>query len=249
MFKPNIGKKLEIEVNNALYCRYPLKTNVFKNGDNYVSKIGDYSVGAMSKLFVENNKIPDIYVIISEKIVAISQGRSFFIKDIKPRKLAVFLSKYVKKTPHGIGLGSKYTMELALREVGVFKIIIASMVSAMTKIFGISGVFYHIAGREAASIDGPTEYSLYPSNVSAKLGPKNPDKVCNDIYKYICKKAPEFLSEKLKGVVVIDANDLGRVVLGNKSNQKNAFFEEVMQDNPMGQGSEQTPIVIAFEKI
>jgi asparagine synthase (glutamine-hydrolysing) len=48
-------------------------------------------------------------------------------------------------------------------------------------------------------------------------------------------------------VCIIDSNDLGRNVLGNSSAKPDSFFESLMRDNPMGQGREQTPIIIATE--
>jgi len=135
-------------------------------------------------------------------------------------------------------------------------------------------MFYRIAGRSAAAIDGPTEYSLYPSNVSAKLAPKNPQKAAEKIKKIIYdsmssrvelsviegsinkKKISRqarndidgsnfsLLATHFGGAVIIDANDIGRNILGNATDKPNSFFEQVMRDNPMGQGSEGTPVVI-----
>jgi len=279
--KPNPGKQIDIIVHGKTYSRYPIKTEVFKNGDDYGKKIADEVAKVVSGIFTchaelvsaSQKKIPNQvrddknnqwYIIVSEKIVAISQGRSYFIKDIKPSWVATMLSKYVRKTPHGIGLGSPWTMQLAIGEVGLPRILLASVLSILTKPFGLRGVFYHVAGREAAAIDGPTEYSLYPSNVSAKLAPKDPQKAAEkirmSIQMFLSSRANQSevegsLQEEISrqarnddetfaGVVIIDANDLGRNVLGNATDKPDSFFEEVMRDNPMGQGSEQTPVVI-----
>jgi asparagine synthase (glutamine-hydrolysing) len=45
--------------------------------------------------------------------------------------------------------------------------------------------------------------------------------------------------------VIIDANDIGRNVLGLAADRPARFFEELFADNPLGQGSEQTPIAVA----
>jgi asparagine synthase (glutamine-hydrolysing) len=112
---------------------------------------------------------------------------------------------------------------------------------------GIKGIFYRIAGREAASIDGPTSYSLYPSNFSAKLGPKDPEKVAKEIAKNINLSLVSFnqeLTSQFLGVAIIDANDLGQNVLGNASKLSNQLIEKIFSDNPMGQSDEQTPLVL-----
>ena len=220
---PNRGKKLAIKVNGKFYFRYPVKTPIFKKGDDFVKKIK----AATNSLLPKKGS----FVVISEKAVAIAQGRSYFIWDIKPTFAANFLSSFVKKTPYGIGLGSPWTMQLAINEAGLPKILLATLISIATKIFGVEGTFYRIAGPTVRSIDGPTSYSLYPSNVSAKLGPI----------------APQKAAERIGNCAIIDANDLGQNVLGNSTGLPDLLIEKIMKDNPMGQADEQTPIIIVTE--
>jgi asparagine synthase (glutamine-hydrolysing) len=187
-------------------------------------------------------------LVISEKVIAIAQGRSYFLWEIKPGFFAKVLSNFVTRTPYGIGLGSPWTMQLAIQEVGLIRILLASFLSFITKPLGMKGVFYRVAGETVAAIDGPTEYSLYPSNVSAKLGPKDPQQVAENIKSQI-KNNKSILNFKFQisnflGAVIIDANDLGQKVLGNSTNIPNQVIENIFKDNPMGQAEEQTPMVI-----
>lgn len=247
----NEGKNVKIEIEDQSFLRFPVKTDVFKKGDDSAQKIAKYTIEGIHAIS-RNEKFNKVmknhwFAVVSEKVVAISQGRSYFIWDIKPSFLASKLSKFVTRTPYGIGLGSPWTMELAIKEVGIIRIFIAAVIAALTKPFGIKGAFYFIAGRAAAAIDGPTEYSLYPSNVSAKLGPKNPKGVAKQIHNYLLEKLPKTRANTFRGVVIIDANDIGQIVLGNTTGLKNKKIENIFKDNPMGQGSEQTPVVIVFE--
>ena len=173
-------------------------------------------------------------VFVSERIVAISQGRSFPIDTIKPSPMANFLSKHVNKTKAGIGLGSPWTMELALREANVLRILLAAGISAITRPFGIKGLFYKIAGSNVNAIDGPTANTIAPYNTHAKLGPKNPDKIANQL--------TEALGVR---VAIVDSNDLGMNVLGRSDKSlTDKFCAEVFKGNPFGQNDEQTPIAI-----
>lgn len=233
--QPNKGKKLRISVGKLGYMRYPVKTGLFRRGDDYASLIANYAAKSSP---VTGDK--PWLLVVSEKVVAISQGRSRFIWEIVPSPAAQMLSMFVKRTPYGIGLGSPWTMQMAIDEVGLPKILLATVVSALTKALGIGGMFYRIAGDTVRSIDGPTEYSLYPSNVSAKLGPKNPQDAARKIHSLI--KGRNF-----QGCVIIDANDLGRNVLGNSTNLPDKQIEKIMADNPMGQGSESTPLTIVVK--
>jgi len=240
----NNGKKPEIDVLGKKYLRHTVKTELVKRGDNIYKFVADNLFQSINRL----KPYSKFFVVISEKIVAISQGRSYFLWEIKPSFFARTLAKYVKKTPYGIGLGSPWTMQLAIQEAGLFKIILAAVASVITKPFGSKGIFYKIAGKEIAAIDGPTEYSVYPANVSAKLAPKDPHKVCIEIKKTILNKMDKKTKENFLGAVIIDANDLGRNVMGNSTDLDDRLIEEIFKDNPMGQADEQTPITIVFEK-
>ncbi|MCL2783123.1 MAG: coenzyme F420-0:L-glutamate ligase [Propionibacteriaceae bacterium] len=222
---PNPGKKLVIHTDYGDYERYPVKTKVVVSGDDLKSVLDTYL-----KQYLQDGDM----VYMSEKIVAISQGRAFDIDTIKPSRLANFLVKFVYKSPYGIGLGSPWTMELAIREVGGFKIVLAAIVSGVAKLFGKRGVFYDILGSRVAAIDGPCDYTLPPYNHYAKMAPKDPMKVSADLSAYLGHT-----------VIVIDANDLDVKVLGKPSaDLKDAQLTAIFKDNPLGQASEQTPLAV-----
>ena len=224
-WQPNEGKQIKIETSFGEFMRYPVKTHVVVSGDDLNKIMDDYVME-----YIEEGDM----IFISEKIIAISQGRAFDIDDIHPSKLANFLCKFVYKSPYGIGLGSPWTMELAIREIGVPKIMFAAFCSAVTKPFGVRGVFYKIVGDKGRAIDGPCSYTLPPYNHCAKLAPKEPDKVAAQLSKHTgCK------------VVIIDSNDIGREILGVSDKSINIdMCKEIFADNPLGQASQQTPIAI-----
>ena len=211
------------------YQREMIKTHLVTSNDDIVKVVNSHVGGQ-----VESEDI----VFVSERIVAISQGRSFPISTIKPSKMATFLSKHVQKTPAGIGLGSPWTMELALREVNVFRILFAAAVAAVTRPFGVRGLFYKIAGNNVNAIDGPTDNTIAPYNTHAKLGPKNPEKVAKELARTLnCR------------VAIVDSNDIGMNVLGRSDkNLTDEFCTEVFQGNPFGQNDEQTPIAVIKKK-
>jgi asparagine synthase (glutamine-hydrolysing) len=245
----NAGKQLEITVDGERWIRFPVRTELFATGDPYAEQITSYVRGLVDAVWADGaytqNFARPWYVLVSEKIVAISQGRSYFIWDIQPSWWARTLSRFVVRTPYGIGLGSPWTMQLAIQEAGLGRILAASAAGAAGKVLGKRGVFYNVAGHSVRAIDGPTEYSAYPSNVSAKLAPARPDEVSGELLAALRAALPAEAAATLAGVVVIDANDIGRNVLGMAADRPARFFEELFADNPLGQGSEQTPIAVA----
>ena len=244
--------KTRIIVNQKIYSRYPIRTEVFKKGDNVAEKIVDNLFQCSNSL--KQEKEGKWFVVVSEKVVAVAQGRAHFIWDIQPSIFAEVLSRFVSRVPWGIGLGSPWTMELAIREVGLSRILLASVLGGLGRLVGVKGLFYRIAGRSVAGIDGPTEYSLYPANVSAKLLPKNPQKVCEKIDDNFNLKFgisnlnsnPKLKISNYLGSAIIDANDIGRNVLGNTTPLSNKLIEEIFKDNPMGQTNEQTPVTLVL---
>lgn len=224
-FKPNKGKKLIKETSFGKFARFPVRTHVVKKGDDLFELMDKY----VCPYLQEGDGI-----FLSEKMVAISQGRAWHIDEIKVSPLAKFLVKFVTKSPYGIGLGSPYTMELALRDIGFPKIFLGCVCAAFTKPFGIKGVFYNVVGPKARSIDGPGEYVIPPYNQYAKMAPLEPDKVCEDLAKHTgCY------------VIMLDANDLGLEVLGTSTKDVTlSMARELFGDNPLDQSDQQTPIAI-----
>ncbi len=228
--KSNAGKNLIIDLGNEKWERFPIKTHIITQDDDILNVVKKYA----------QDKIKDKdTLLISERIVAISQGRAWPIKDIVPSFFAKLLSKFVHKSPYGIGLGSPYTMELAIKEAGLARILFGTFFALITKPFGIKGVFYRVVGKNINAIDGPCDYTLPPYNKYAKLGPKDPDKVADKISK-----------ELSCDVVIIDANDLGVAILGkSNSGVQDKFYKDAFKDNPLGQSSEQTPLCILRKAI
>ncbi|CCY20234.1 f420-0:Gamma-glutamyl ligase superfamily [Eubacterium sp. CAG:786] len=224
-FQPNEGKNLEIDTDYGRYARYPVKTHVITKDDVLEDVLDKYA-----KDYVQ----PGDTIIMSEKIVAISQGRAFPIEEIKVSRLAKILSHFVVKTNYGIGLGMPETMELCIREVGRVKVLWAAFCAAIGKLFGKHGVFYNICGMKARAIDGPCEYTLPPYNHYAKMAPDKPDEVAQRLTRHMGVD-----------VVIIDANDIGANVLGKpRKDMPDEFPIQVFKDNPLDQCSQQTPIAI-----
>ena len=226
--EPNEGRALNASLAGVVYARHPVRTHLVTSADTDAPAIVARYVGSLGD---------DVRLVaVSERMVAITQGRAYPIKDIRAGRLARLLERFVTRPGYGIGLGSAETMELAIREVGAPRILLAAAASAITKPFGIHGVFYRVAGPQAKAIDGPTSYTIPPYNQAATLGPRNPD------------GAARAIAAALDGpVAIIDANDAGCAVLGASPGIDRRFVERLFADNPLGQAREQTPICVVRE--
>jgi hypothetical protein len=220
----NEGRSLHASLDGQVYARHPVRSHLVTAGDDAADVVHRYL-----------SRPPDdaVLVAVSERMVAITQGRSHRMVDIRPGWLARLLVRFVTRPGYGIGLGTAQTMQLAIDEVGAPRILLAAGVSAVTKPFGVHGLFYRIAGRQAAAIDGPTSYTIPPYNEAATLGPHDPDRAARRISEAVGAPA-----------AIIDANDAGCNVLGASAGVDRRWVERLFADNPLGQAREQTPICL-----
>jgi len=222
--EPNPDRALLASLDGVVYARHPVRTHLVTDADTAVDVVRQYAAPLPADTML---------VAVSERMVAITEGRSYPMTSIRPGRLARFLVRFVTRPGYGIGLGTAETMQLAIAEVGVPRILLAAAVSGVTKPFGVHGLFYRIAGRRAAAIDGPTSYTIPPYNQAATLGPRHPGRAAREISQAIGEP-----------VAVIDANDAGCNVLGLSRGPSRRFVERLFADNPLGQAGEQTPICV-----
>lgn len=225
---PNENKALLRTVNGTTYARYALKTKFVNIGDDYLEVIRDYALPH----FQEGD-----FLSISEKIIALCQKRIVYRDDIHPGWWAKHLCKLVHVTPAGPGAGTPYKMQLIIMLCGLPRVLFATACAAVTKLFGIHGVFYKVCGHEVDGIDGLIDYDIsfkeyYNYGI---LNPENPSKVCNEIY------------EKL-GIpcMITDACDISVTILGKSDSLTldKKTLAEIMRDNPSGQDDQCTPLIL-----
>lgn len=221
----NQNKNETITVEDVTYSRLCIKTHVITHADNIVEVADKYAY--------KHLKQGDI-LFITEKTVACTQKRAIPIKDIKPRRLAKILSKFVVKNSYGIGLAMPETMEIALRKCGTAKILFAALCGAIGKLFGKRGVFYVIAGEQTSAIDGPASYNLPPYNEYVVLAPINANEVAKKVYEKVDHP-----------VLITDMNDIGGRILGKyPPTLDTELYMKILKDNPLGQSTQQTPLGI-----
>ena len=246
--EPNPGKELDLvsDEDGRRYRRFPVQTGLVDRDTDLMAylrpEIEDFFRDLPADAMPEG---APWHFSVSEKIVAITQGRSYFTWEIRPSAAAHVLSRLVTRTPAGIGLGDPTTMQLAIQEAGLPRIVLSAAAGAAGKVAGRRGVFYNVVGGNVRAIDGPTTYSAFPANVSAKLPPAEPDRVAREVSAMIrSADIPEWARRSFAGTVVMDANDIGRNALGKDTAASAAVLEAAFADNPLGQGRERTPLAV-----
>lgn len=214
-----------ISVYGVQFVRIPVKTKILSAEDKMADIVREFALPMM--------QAGDI-LCISESPLAITQGRAIPVKDIIVTPLAKLLSHYVAKVPYGIGLGSPTSMQCAIQETGVPRILLAAAAGALGKVTGRKGDFYRVAGMQAALIDAASTSPVPPYHETVIKGPLNPKQVCEEL-------SAEFGYE----FAVMDINDIGGSwMIGGSKGVSKQFIEKAMKDNPQGQGDELTPLCI-----
>ena len=127
------------------FDRIAIQTHFINQSESYLENIKKYITP-----FYEQGDI----LSISEKVISMCQNNTVDKKDIKLGFWAKFLSKFASSNNHGIAMDEPYKLQLAINLAGLPRILFASFCSVFTKIFGIKGVFYKIAGHGINGIDG-----------------------------------------------------------------------------------------------
>ena len=156
--------------------------------------------------------------------------------EVHPGFWANLLWRFAGINTTGVGMHEPYKMQLVIDMCGLPRVLLAAAASAVTKLFGMHGVFYKVCGKGVGGIDGfyfRSSFDVYKE--MALINPENPDGLCEALAK-ACGIP----------VVLMDANDLQRDQLGKSSDMplSDAQLQDAMRDNPSGQGDELTPFIL-----
>ena len=126
--------------------------------------------------------------------------------------------------------------EMVLWSMRLPRVLLAGFVSAVTRPFGVKGLFYKICGHGVAGIDGfyfRSSFDRYKT--LALINPEHPVELSNEIEKQCCIP-----------IVIMDANDIDQNQLGKCDDfpLTDDQIQDAMKDNPSGQGGELTPLIL-----
>lgn len=175
---------------------------------------------------------PQDTVLISEKVAVMTTGGTEDKDLYAPGPLANLLVRFVRPRPGSRGISVPEKMEFLVRHVGAPRLLAACAASAVTRPFGLRGMFYRVAGPLSRDLDGgrpPFEHLLFPplTEPEARI-------ICQDLQHTLgC------------GVAIVDINDFGGSVRG-RSSMAPAMDDifRLLRDNPMGQRDQRTPLAV-----
>ena len=209
------------------YDRFAIHTHFIEVGEDQAEIVKRYVL----PIYQEGDVLS-----FGAKVMAMCTRNVFTKEQIKPGFWAKLLSPHASETVAGIGMHDPYKLQLAIDMVGAPRVVFASVVSAVTKPFGVKGLFYKIVGKGVAGIDGFYYRSSFDRYKDlALVNNENAQELCDEL-------------EKKTGVpvVLMDANDIDQNQLGKCTNfpLTDDQIQDAMADNPSGQGDELTPLIL-----
>tara|TARA_Y100001968_G_scaffold94151_1_gene84579 strand:+ start:102 stop:1280 length:1179 start_codon:yes stop_codon:yes gene_type:complete len=216
---PNIQNKAYYL--NKKILLIPIKTHILGMLDNPYDVISNYCSEIIQ---------PGDILAIGETPLAIMQGRYVIPNSIKLSPLAKLLCRNFHPTS---SLATAYGMQSLIDLIGPTRSLFSWFIGGISKLIGIKGIFYRLAGEQARLIDDITG-TTPPYDQTIVLGPNSQKEFCNK-------------SSNLLGIdiAIVDVNDLGKVKILQCNNPKiRNLLTSVLKSNPAGNANEHTPLVL-----
>lgn len=209
------------------YDRYAIQTHFVQVGESQTELVEKY----VRPLYQEGDMLS-----FGAKVMCMCVKSVKTRDEVKPGWWANHLWRFAGINHTGVGMHEPYKLQLVIDMCGLPRVLLAAGLSAITKLFGVHGVFYRVCGKGVGGIDGfytRSSFDLY--HEMALINPDNPVELCNQL-----------ATETGIPVVLMDANDIQRDQLGKSDNfpLTDEQIQDAMADNPSGQGDELTPLIL-----
>ncbi len=173
---------------------------------------------------------PDDVVSVAESVVAVTQGMAVRPEDLK---ISVWARIFCRVFPDIGSLSTPHGLQALFDVEGTWRVIGSLAIGLLAMPFK-RGVFYELAGYQAALIDDVTG-TMPPFDKHVVYGPKEPQRVVEAIRNHF----------GCYGAMIADANDLHRCrVVGASKGLEADEAAKLLLDNPFGNASQKVPVVI-----
>ena len=213
--------------NGRSYDRWAIQTHFVEVGESQAELVRRYVLPLAQ---------PGDLLAFGAKVMAMCTRNVKTKDEVHPGFFARFMSRFAGINSTGVGMHEPYKLQMVIDMCGLPRVLLASFVSAITRPFGVKGLFYKICGQGVGGIDGfyfRSSFERYKT--MGLINPPNPVELCDQL-------------EKDTGipVVLMDANDIEQNQLGKCTDfpLTDDEIQDAMRDNPSGQGDELTPLIL-----
>ena len=215
-----------VTVQGREFERIPVQTHLVHVKEPLLDVLSQYAAPVVQ---------PGDFIVLSEKLVAITQGRVIHRSLVRPGLLAKLIVRGVTPLKDDVGFSDPAKMQVAIYRAGWWRMLAATLIGGVTRLFGRRGDFYRVAGHRVSEIDGFSHHTIKPFNEFAMLGPEDPPRDAQAVEDAIGLPT-----------AIVDANNIDVKVLGVSRGVPVTAAEVrlAVLDNPLGQDDERTPIIV-----
>lgn len=209
------------------YQRYAIQTHFVQRRESQAELVRRYVLPLYQKGDV---------LAFGAKVMAMCTDSVKTKDDVHPGLFARTAARFAGINSTGVGMHEPYKLQLVVDMCGLPRVLLASFVSAVTRPFGVKGLFYKICGHGVAGIDGfyfRSSFDVYKE--MALINPEHPQELCDAL-----------TAETGVPTVLMDANDIDQNQLGKAHDfpLTDDQIQDALRDNPFGQGDELTPLIL-----
>ncbi|MGA8114964.1 MAG: hypothetical protein WCA46_14960 [Actinocatenispora sp.] len=239
----------ETSLEGERWVRLPVRTRTLRSGDEFAETLAWYVtelVGPLCAVADGRQRFRHRwYLAVRARPLAVTQGRVRPLWEVRPGWWAHRLSGYVRDGSWR-NLGNPWTMQLAIEEVGLRRMLLAAAAGAVGRLFRRPGVFHRVAGDPARDVCGPNELSGYPTNVAVAAAPRDTQRAVDAVAAAVRAALPEDVAAGLAGCAILSGGRLGeaRRVLAVSGDAPASFFAAAVADDPLDGQLPNTPATI-----
>ncbi len=209
------------------YLRFAIQTHFVQRGESQAALVEKY----VKPLFQ-----PGDCLSFGAKVMCMCVESVKTRDEVHPGFWAKFLWRFAGINHTGVGMHEPYKLQLVIDICGLPRVLLAVVCSALTKPFGVKGVFYRVCGKGVGGIDGfyfRSSFDVYKQ--LALINPPNAKELCDALSK-----------DTGIPVALMDANDIQRDLLAKSFDfpLSDEQLQDALRDNPSGQGDELTPLIL-----
>ena len=246
-----LAEPADISIGGTTWARLPVRTEVFVPGDQLAAKAAWYVADLVAgkpggRAYRESLRGP-WFAAISAKPVAVSQRRVCPLWSLKPGRAARVLARLARRRlPR---LGDQWTMQVAISDAGLVRVAAGTLLSSLRA----ARWSEQLLPVEAGTVFPPREDAVAPADGAVVRAPLTPDSFAGAFADALRLALPSGYADTLAGIAVISADETGSRLLGFAPGpfidavlDAEAVITELCADNPAGQGSECTPVLLAL---
>ncbi|MEV0839565.1 hypothetical protein AB0I55_08385 [Actinocatenispora sera] len=226
-------------VDGARWLRLPVVTRTLRAGDAYADSIAWYVTERVRAACADDRYRRRFgrcwYLVVAARPLAVAQGRVRPLWELRPGWWARRMSGFVRDRSWQ-GLGNPWTMQTAIDEAGLRRMLFAAAAGAGGRLVHRQGMFDRVAGEPVRQVRGPVERATFPANVAVAAAPTDPGAAAAELLAAVRAGLRDDVATGIAGCAVVGTDRVGGgcQVLACVGDRPADFYAAACADDPLG---------------